>query len=106
MKRFFCAVVLLIAIITASIMINITISKKAEELISITKTYDKEKIIDWWNENGSYMEAILDDNYTNTIFINIEKLKLNYEGNENLENIITAAEKIKDSVKLTWENIF
>lgn len=107
MKRFYCALVLLAVIITSSIYLNRKIEKKAEELIYITQNADDESTIcSWWDKNDIWFDALLHDDLIKPIYLNINKLKSDVETEECKMNIIINSQKIKDSVKLSIENIF
>ncbi len=106
MKRFYVALILLTVIIFSSIILNNILENKADELIKIAVSSNEENIILWWEENGKWFDALLHDDLTNLIYLNIEKMKEQDNDENYVANIITGAQKIKDSISLTPENIF
>ncbi len=110
MKRFYCALVLLFIIIASSLYLNNKVEQKADELISVVReNNDSQKIYLWWEENSVWFESILPEELTKNIYTNVYKLNENLDDaqtNEAIVNIEIGAQKIKESIKFSVENIF
>ena len=107
MKRFYCAVLLLFIILTSSVYLNIKIEQKSNEMINIISIAEPQTISDYWSKNELLFEITLPETYTESIQINIEKLKDNTIPDQQIRNeLIIDFKKIKESIALNLENIF
>lgn len=107
MKRFYYAVLLLFIILTSSVYLNIKIEQKSNEMINIISIAEPQTISDYWSKNELLFEITLPETYTESIQINIEKLKDNTIPDQQVRNeLIIDFKKIKESIALNLENIF
>jgi hypothetical protein len=107
MKRFYCAVLLLFIILTSSVYLNIKINEKSDELIKIISFAAPDTISNYWSKYELLFEITLPETYTESIQVNIEKLKDNTIPDQQIRNeLIIDFKKIKESIALNLENIF
>ncbi len=106
MRRFFCAIILLTSIIFTSVYLNYKLNEKADELIQIVSNESDAQIIySWWERNDIWFEAVVDEEMTKSIYINVLNLKNNCEPDKAIKKIIINTQRVKDSLILNADNI-
>lgn len=106
MKRFYSAIILLLTIIFTSMYINIKTINKAEELLLLTQSNDSNAVIEWWDNNEVFFEALLPGELNNILHNNVLLLKENRNNKSIIDNIRIGAERILESYEFSIENIF
>ncbi len=106
MKRFIMALIVLALLITSSILLNVNISHKSEEIIN---SDNEKEIKELWSKNQILFNIALSEELVKPLETSVMKLNKNLSEDEIREtkiNIRISAEKIKSGTKLTLENIF
>ncbi|MCQ2479313.1 MAG: hypothetical protein MJ120_01635 [Clostridia bacterium] len=106
MKRFCCAIIILLLTITSSAFLNTKILKISEEISYAAANKNDEKIVEIWNENYLFFSLVLKQEKTEEIQLIIDDIDNKKAPSETLKKLKNEMDGINDSMKLNLENIF
>lgn len=103
MKRFICALAVLIITITSAILLTCKINKTADGIIEYIELNGSNQITDCWDDNRLIFSVFLSQEKADSIHRLFNKAA---EGKSDaLSEIICEMTEIKEASRLTFENI-
>ncbi len=112
MKRFYCAVIILVLVFTSSFMLSRSIERFTSQLIAIVdEAEEPEQIQQFWNRQKKYFFMILPHNQTESVGAIINTLPDCRAVSEEYytlrkAELVSKLEIIKSALELSCENIF
>ncbi len=106
MKRFFCALVVLIITITSAVLLTYKLNKTADEIINYIELNGNENIMNCWENNKIIFSVLLDQKKTESLRKSFYYAEKHISNDDALSEIIDEMKEIKNSSKLCFENIF
>lgn len=106
MKRFCCAIIILLLTITASTFLNFKIIKISDEISRASSEKNENKIVEIWEKNNLLFSLILTQEKTEEIELIIDDISKEKAPSDLLKKLKNEMDGINDSMKLSLENIF
>ncbi|MCQ2470861.1 MAG: hypothetical protein MJ147_02370 [Clostridia bacterium] len=106
MKRFCCAIIILLLTITASAFLNFKIIKISDKISRASSEKNENKIVEIWEKNNLLFSLVLTQEKTEEIELIIDDISKEKAPSDLLKKLKNEMDGINDSMKLSLENIF
>lgn len=106
MKRFCCALIILLITVASSAFLNYKVTKISDEISNASATENNKKIVEIWNENYLLFSLVLTQGKTEEIQLIIDDISKEKAPSNLMRKLKKEMDGINDSMRLSLENIF